>query len=77
MSRRIIAQWLLGSLCLCSQADWTRHTIDGTLEGADGVRLADVNRDGWQDIVTGWEESGQVRVYQNPGPKRRGNPGRR
>ena len=77
MSRRIIAQWLLGSLCLCSQAEWARHTIDGTREGADGVRLADVNRDGWQDIVTGWEESGQVRVYQNPGPKRRGNPGRR
>ena len=70
MSRRIIAQWLLGSLCLCSQAEWARHTIDGTLEGADGVRLADVNRDGWQDIVTGWEESGQVRVYQNPGPKK-------
>ena len=74
MSRRIIAQWLLGSLCLCSQAEWARHTIDGTLEGADGVRLADVNRDGWQDIVTGWEESGQVRVYQNPGPKKARQP---
>ena len=74
MSRRIIAQWLLGSLCLCSQAEWARHVIDGTLEGADGVRLADVNRDGWQDIVTGWEESGQVRVYQNPGPKKARQP---
>jgi len=75
MSRRIIAQWLLGNLCcLCSQAEWARHTIDGTLEGADGVRLADVNRDGWQDIVTGWEESGQVRVYQNPGPKKARQP---
>ena len=73
MSRRIIAQWLLGSLCLCSQAEWARHTIDGTLEGADGVRLADVNRDGWQDIVTGWEESGQVRVYKT-GPQKARQP---
>ena len=74
MSRRIIAQWMLGSLCLCSQAEWARHTIDDTLEGADGVRLADANRDGRQDIVTGWEESGQVRIYQNPGPKKARQP---
>ena len=36
-------------------------------EGADGVRLADVNGDGFQDIATGWEEGGAIRVYLNPG----------
>lgn len=49
-------------------ASWLRHTIDGTSRGADGVRLADVNGDGLQDITTGWEEGGAVRVYLNPGP---------
>jgi hypothetical protein len=47
---------------------WKRHVIDDSARGADGVRLADIDRDGRADIVTGWEESGLVRVYQNPGP---------
>ena len=47
---------------------WKRHTIDNTSKGADGVKLGDINRDGLQDIVTGWEEGGEVRVYLNPGP---------
>lgn len=46
---------------------WKRHTIDNTSRGADGVKLGDFNRDGLQDIVTGWEEGGVVRVYVNPG----------
>jgi hypothetical protein len=49
---------------------WTRHTIDNSSRGADGVRLADVNRDGWLDIATGWEEGGIIRAYVNPGPKK-------
>jgi len=49
---------------------WTRHTIDNSSRGADGVRLADVNGDGLPDIATGWEEGGQIRVYLNPGPNR-------
>ncbi|HKS36731.1 MAG TPA: VCBS repeat-containing protein [Verrucomicrobiae bacterium] len=49
---------------------WKRHAIDDSSRGADGVRLADVNQDGRLDIVTGWEEGGVVRVYQNPGPTR-------
>ena len=40
------------------------HAEEGPL---DGVRLADVNGDGLQDIVTGWEEGGRIRVYLNPG----------
>jgi hypothetical protein len=47
---------------------WTRHTIDNSSRGADGVRLADANGDGLADIVTGWEEGGLVRIYLNPGP---------
>ena len=46
---------------------WSRHTIDNTSRGADGVKLGDFNRDGLPDIVTGWEEGGVVRIYANPG----------
>ena len=46
---------------------WTRHTIDTGLSGADGARLADVDGDVDQDIVVGYEESGVVRIYRNPG----------
>ena len=53
---------------------WTRHVIDGTSAGADGVKLGDLNGDGRQDIVTGWEEGGEVRVYLNPGPRQAREP---
>ncbi len=46
---------------------WTRHAIDASEGGADGVRLADVNGDGLPDIATGWEEAGVVRAYLHPG----------
>ncbi|HEC04098.1 MAG TPA: VCBS repeat-containing protein [Phycisphaerales bacterium] len=47
---------------------WKCHIIDGTSRGADGVKLADVNRDGFMDITTGWEQGGVTRIYLNPGP---------
>jgi len=50
-----------------ADAQWKRHAIDDSSRGADGVRLADVNGDGLQDITTGWEEGGVIRVYLNPG----------
>lgn len=49
-------------------AFWVRHTIDDSSQGADGVKLADVNGDGLADIATGWEEGGITRAYLNPGP---------
>ncbi len=53
---------------------WPLHVIDDTSRGADGVRLADANRDGLPDIVTGWEEGGVVRLYLNPGPRKARQP---
>ncbi len=47
---------------------WPMHVIDNTSEGADGVRLADINGDGLPDIATGWEEGNSIRAYLNPGP---------
>ena len=49
---------------------WSRHTIDNSSRGADGVRLLDVNGDGHLDIATGWEEGGVIRAYLNPGPEK-------
>jgi hypothetical protein len=45
---------------------WVRHTIDDGSRGADGVRLGDVNKDGRLDIVTGWEEGGEIRICLQP-----------
>lgn len=72
----VIAAALLGGLLSVSDAwgQWTRHTIDSTSQGADGVRLADVNRDGHLDVATAWEEGGVVRVYVNPGPSQAKQP---
>lgn len=46
---------------------WTCHTIDASSQGADGVRLFDINHDGRLDIVTPWEEGGTIRIYRHPG----------
>ena len=52
-----------------AQTPWTRHTIDASSRGADGVRLADVNGDRRPDIVTGWEQGGVTRAYLHPGAR--------
>ncbi len=48
---------------------WPRHTIDDRFDGPDGTKLADINRDGLQDVVTGWEDEGLTVVYLNPGQR--------
>jgi len=47
--------------------NWQVHIIDNEQQGADGVRLADVNNDQLLDIASGWEEAGETRVYIHPG----------
>ena len=44
-----------------------RHIIDDSGAGADGVHMTDVNQDGYQDVVSGWEESGELKLYLHPG----------
>lgn len=63
-----IIVFLLSSLgANANETPWLMHTIDNSSQGADGVRLADVNSDGLMDTTTGWEEGGMIRVYINPG----------
>jgi hypothetical protein len=60
-----------------SGACWDQLFIDGSntcdvpdsggTNGADGTDVADIDGDGDLDVVTGWEESGDVFVYLNPG----------
>ena len=47
---------------------WPRHAIDASSQGADGVRLQDVNADSFPDIATAWEEGSVIRAYLHPGP---------
>ena len=67
-SAGILARAQAGPKEVAVEQPWKCHIIDGTSRGADGVKLADVNRDGLMDITTGWEEEGVTRVYLNPGP---------
>ena len=63
--------------CMVSATDldgWPRHTIDASSEGADGVRMADINGDGLPDIATPWEEGGSIRYYLNPGERQSKGP---
>lgn len=77
--RCLIYLWLLVTAPMAEPADvvttvpgaaWQRYSIDASSRGADGVKLGDHNQDGLIDIVTGWEEGGVVRIYENPGPDR-------
>lgn len=50
---------------------WPMHSIDEyPLSGSDGVKRADVNGDGFPDLVSGFEEGGKTRIYINPGEDR-------
>lgn len=66
----ILSFFVTELVCIRSMAQtphWQRHTVDASLSGADGVRLADINKDGLMDITTGWEEGGLTKVYLHPG----------
>ena len=49
-----------------AQQEWKMHTIDDTSFGADGTKIYDVNRDGYLDIISGWEQGNVARLYLNP-----------
>ena len=70
----LIGATLLCNVSLSASDPWIRHTVDPAdaetgKRGADGVRLGDINGDGFPDIVTGWEEGKVIRVCLNPGPE--------
>ena len=48
---------------------WNMWAIDASGNGADGVHTGDINRDGLIDVVSGWEQSGDLMLYLNPGPE--------
>ncbi len=47
--------------------EWEVHVISGRGGGPDGVRFVDVNNDGLCDVVTAYEHSGKVKIFQHPG----------
>lgn len=49
------------------QRCFTRHVIDDRGAGADGVQIVDINGDGNMDVVSGWEESAELKIYFHPG----------
>lgn len=51
---------------LSADSPWVMHTIDNSLTGADGVKLKDVNGDGYPDVASGFEEGNEVRIYLHP-----------
>src|SRR3954454_17978055 len=59
---------ILTGVASAAEAPWQRHAIETGMKGADGARLLDVNGDGQLDLVVGWEQSGVVAAYLNPGP---------
>ncbi|MFC4874900.1 FG-GAP repeat domain-containing protein [Negadavirga shengliensis] len=59
--------WMAGEGLSDQEVPWKMHVIDSSSRGADGTKLTDVNGDGHEDIVVGWEEGGVTRLYINPG----------
>jgi hypothetical protein len=48
-------------LLVIAKQPWVRHTVDKSLKGADGVRLADFNGDGLLDIHDKKSQEGRRR----------------
>lgn len=70
MKKNVFIFLILVLACHSSQPTkeaWQCHVIDNTSAGADGVKLCDVNADNLPEIVTGWEEGGETRIYRHPG----------
>ena len=61
---------LAAAQTLVPSESWSRHAIDDSSTGADGVKLGDANNDGLLDVVTGWEQGFVTRAYLHPGKDR-------
>jgi len=62
-----VATAVVGAADNESNNAWQRHTIDDSSVGADGARLLDANGDGRLDLVTPWEEGGEIHICLHPG----------
>jgi hypothetical protein len=58
---------LLANFPAQGESPWVMHVIDNTSAGADGTKLADLDGDGDEDIVAGWEQGNIARLYFDPG----------
>ena len=74
MKNKLVRRLLLGAglfsaISVWGEEDrpWTMHVIDNTSAGADGTKLADLDGDGREDIVAGWEQGNVARLYFDPG----------
>ncbi len=72
LTRALWARFFLAILLFTARIwaqEWTRHTIDASSRGADGVRPIELaGHADWRAISVGWEEGGLQRVYLRPGP---------
>lgn len=66
----LIAVLVIAKYSHAQNNDWRKWPIDASGNGADGVHTGDINRDGLVDVVSGWEQSGEIKLYLNPGPAR-------
>jgi len=64
---KVLFIFLIAAIQGANGQGWKHHIIDNSSSGADGVKLADINKDGLLDITTGWEEGGITKLYLNPG----------
>ncbi|HMP90909.1 MAG TPA: FG-GAP-like repeat-containing protein [Kiritimatiellia bacterium] len=48
-----------------SGTNWTKHVVDGFFDGARSVQVADINNDGYPDIIAAAQTANAVSWYQN------------
>ncbi len=65
----ITLQLVLGSSAWAdsNSVTWAMHSIDASGDGADGVHIGDFDKNGTPDVVTGWTQSREMKLYLNPG----------
>ena len=49
---------------------WPRHSVEDGGVAVESLAVADLNGDGWPDIVAAGRQTGNVRIYWNEGVKK-------